>query len=185
MTEWPVVPDGGSTTMTEQHDTAHTGSPTIRRATPDDGPAVRTFVFATLRSYGIEPDPEGLDADVMAFGTHGDGPIDEFVAEVDGEVVGSVAVSPTEDRNGHLSRFFVDCAFRGRGLGRLLLTRVVEDARRRGYRRIELETRTAFQEAVHLYETTGWRRGPDLPPGYGPDRTYTLDLDGGRAPGFR
>lgn len=38
----------------------------IRRAEPEDGPAVRDFVFATLRSYGIEPDPEGLDADVPA-----------------------------------------------------------------------------------------------------------------------
>ena len=29
----------------------------------------------------------------------------------------------------------------------------------------------------HLYESTGWVRGPDLPPGYGPDRTYSLDID--------
>jgi hypothetical protein len=52
----------------------------------------------------------------------------------------------------------------------------VDAARGRGYQRITLETRTAFEEAVHLYEATGWQRGPDLPPGYGPDRTYVLDL---------
>lgn len=46
----------------------------IRRATPADGPAVQRFVFDPLRSYGIEPDPEGLDADVVAFGTAGDSP---------------------------------------------------------------------------------------------------------------
>ncbi|MCL6522184.1 MAG: FtsW/RodA/SpoVE family cell cycle protein [Firmicutes bacterium] len=46
----------------------------VRRAVPADGPFVREFVFATLRSYGIEPDPAGLDADVMAFGTAGDRP---------------------------------------------------------------------------------------------------------------
>jgi GNAT superfamily N-acetyltransferase len=171
--------------MTEQQAAAHLDSPIIRRATPDDGPPVRAFVFATLRSYGIEPDPDGLDADVMAFGMHGDGPIDELVAEVDGRVVGSVAVSPAEDGNGHLSKFFVDRAYRGRGLGRLLLAQAVEEARRRGYRRIELATRTAFREAVHLYEATGWRRGPDLPPEYGPDRTYSLDLDTERAAEFR
>lgn len=164
---------------------SHTGAPTIRRAMPEDGPAVRAFVFATLRSYGIEPDPDGLDADVMAFGTHGDGPIDEFVAEVDALVVGSVAVSPADDGVGHLSKFFVDRDARGRGLGRLLLARAVEEARGRGYRRLLLETRTAFQEAVHLYEATGWRRGPDLPPGYGPDRRYMLDLTGGGSAEFR
>lgn len=138
---------------------------------------VRGFVFATLRSYGIEPDPDGLDADVTAFGTNGDGPIDELVAELNGRVVGSVALHPVDEQRGHLSKFFVDAVYRGRGVGRLLLAGAVAQARMRGYRRIELETRTAFQEAVHLYESTGWQRGPDLPPAYGPDRTYLLDLD--------
>ena len=165
--------------MTERGAAAH-GSPpaVVRRAVPSDGPAVRTFVFDTLRSYGIEPDPDGLDADVMAFGAAGAGPLAEFVADVDGSPVGSVALSPKEAGVAHLSKFFVDAHYRGRGLGRLLLARAVEEARRRGYRRIELETRTAYREAVHLYEATGWQRGPDLPPGYGPDRTYWLQLEG-------
>lgn len=148
----------------------------IRTARPADGEAVRAFVFATLRSYGIEPDPEGLDADVVAFGTAGEEPVAEFVAEVDGVAVGSVQLSPQGDGVAHLSKFFVHAAVRGRGLGRSLLARAVEEARTRGYRRIDLETRTAFREAVHLYEATGWRRGPDLPPDHGPDRTYSLDL---------
>jgi GNAT superfamily N-acetyltransferase len=147
----------------------------IRRATPEDGPAVREFVFATLRSYGIEPDPEGLDADVMAFGTAADGS-DEWVAELDGRAVGSVQVTPRPDGVGHLSKFFVDSTYRGKGLGRLLLARAVDEARASGLRRLELETRTAFLEACHLYEVTGWQRGPDLPPDYGPDRTYWLAL---------
>jgi putative acetyltransferase len=148
----------------------------IRRAVPDDGPSVREFVFATLRSYGIEPDPEGLDADVVAFGTAGDGPIAEFVAEVDGRAVGSVALSPRAEGVAWLSKLFVDAAYRGRGLGRALLTRAVAEAQTRGYRRIDLETRTIFREAVGLYEATGWMRGPDLPPEHGPDRTYSLNL---------
>lgn len=148
----------------------------IRRAIPADGPRVREFVFATLRSYGIEPDPEGLDADVVAFGTAGDGPVAEFVAELDGTAVGSVALSPRGEEIGWLSKLFVDAAYRGRGLGRRLLARAVDEARARGYRRIDLETRTIFREAVHLYEATGWVRGPDLPPTHGPDRTYSLTL---------
>jgi GNAT superfamily N-acetyltransferase len=148
----------------------------IRRAVPEDGPPVREFVFATLRSYGIEPDPDGLDADIVAFGTAGDGPVAEFVAEIDGRPVGSVALSPHDEGVAWLSKLFVDAAFRGRGLGRALLTRAVEEARARGNRRIDLETRTIFREAVGLYEATGWTRGPDLPPGHGPDRTYSLRL---------
>lgn len=149
----------------------------IRRARPEDGPAVREFVFATLRSYGIEPDPEGLDADVVAFGSAGDGPIYELVADVAGEPVGSVAISRIDDAVAHLSKFFVDARHRGHGIGRRLLAAAVEEAGRRGYQQVVLETRTAYQEAVHLYEATGWQRGPDLPPDYGPDRTYLLNLN--------
>lgn len=148
----------------------------IRVAGPEDGAAVRAFVFATLRSYGIEPDPEGLDAGVIGFGAAGDGPVAEFVAEVDGIAVGSVVLSPREGDVAWLSKMFVDARYRGRGLGHALLARAVAEARSRRYRRIELETRSIFREAVHLYEKTGWRRAADPPPDHGPDRAYFLDL---------
>lgn len=112
----------------------------------------------------------------MAFGTAGDGPVAEFVGVVDGRVAGSVALSPRGDGVVWLSKLFVDAAYRGHGLGRRLLERAVEEARRRGYARIDLETRTIYREAVHLYEATGWVRGPDLPPEHGPDRIYSLTL---------
>lgn len=136
-------------------------------------------MFATLRSYGIEPDLEGLDSDVVAFGTAGEGPALEFVAEVAGRVAGAVVVSPVDGadaRTAHLSKLFVDAAYRGQGLGRALLEHAVAEARSRDYGAITLETRAIFREAVRLYESNGWVRGPDLPPGHGPDRTYSLDL---------
>ena len=149
----------------------------IRPATPQDGPAVREIVFATLRSYGIVPDPDGIDADVVAFGSNAPGTMLEWVAEVKGVVVGSIMLSEACKGEAKLSKFFVDSAYRGLGIGRKLLLSVVAEARARGLTRLTLETRAAYQEAVHLYEATGWQRGPDLPPGYGPDRTYTLEIE--------
>jgi ribosomal protein S18 acetylase RimI-like enzyme len=148
----------------------------VRRARPADGPAVREFVFATLRAYGITPDPDGLDADVVAFGCVTDPAIHELVAAADGRVVGSVVISARGDGTAHLSKFFVNADYRGRGIGRALLRHAVGEARARGYRQLDLETRSVYREAVHLYEATGWVRGPDLPDGYGPDRTYRLNL---------
>src|SRR5438477_3002774 len=129
---------------------------TIRAARPQDGAAVRRFVFATFEEYDIVPDPEGLDKDVMTFGEHPES-VDEFVADVDGVAVGSVMVSPRDGNIGWLSKFFVDATCRGRGIGRALLARAVDAARARGYVRLELDTRMFFKEAVHLYESTGWK----------------------------
>jgi GNAT superfamily N-acetyltransferase len=150
-------------------------APAIRRARPDDGPAVRRFVFATFEEYAIEADPEGLDKDVMTFGEDPE-PVDAFVADVDGVAVGSVMVSPRPGTTGWLSKFFVDAAFRGRGVGKALLARAVEAARARGYRRLELDTRTFFKEAVHLYESTGWTRSEEIPKSGPCDAIYFLDL---------
>jgi len=148
----------------------------IRRATPADGPAVQQFVFATLRSYGIEPDPDGLDADVVAFGKAADGPVLEWVAALAGSPVGSVVLTADGKGEAKLSKLFVDASHRGHGIGRRLLLHAMAEGQARRFRRLYLETRVAYREAVRLYEVTGWQRGPDLPPGYGPDRTYFLDL---------
>jgi len=146
----------------------------IRRATPSDGEPVRRFVFDTLRAYGVEPEPHDHDRDVMTFGQDPE-PVDAFVADIDGVAVGSVMVTPRTDGTAWLSKFFVDRSFRGRGIGRALLDRAVAAARERGYKRLALDTRTYFKEAIHLYEATGWQlsSGESHPPC---DAFYYLDL---------
>jgi putative acetyltransferase len=146
----------------------------FRRAELRDRDAVVALVFDTLRSYGIQPEPHGLDADVMRFGDTGDRSIAEFVAVVDDRAVGSVALRDRCDGTGHVSKFFVDAAMRGKGIGRGLLELAVGEARDRGLRELDLETRSQFVAAVHLYESTGWKRGPD--PNGVCDRTYHLRL---------
>ncbi len=150
-------------------------APVFRRAIPSDGPEVRRIIRETLESYGVEWEPDGHDRDVMAFGEPKDLVL-EFVAELDGRVVGSVIVTPHADGTGLLTKCFVDAAFRGRGVGRPLLGVAVDAARAAGLRRLELDTRSFFHEAVHLYVSTGWRPIPGaLEPG-GCDLFYALDL---------
>jgi putative acetyltransferase len=146
----------------------------FRCARPGDHDAVVALVFATLRSYGIQPEPHGIDADVMRFGVAGDPSIAEFVAELQGQVIGSIAMRDRGDGTGHVSKFFVDAAVRGRGVGRALLELAVSEARSRGLRELDLETRSEFHAALHLYESTGWQRGPD--PDNVCDRAYVLRL---------
>jgi GNAT superfamily N-acetyltransferase len=146
----------------------------FRRAVPADRAAAIAIVFGTLRSFGIEPEPDGHEADLMEFGRPDDPARPDFVAEIDGTVVGTISLRDRGDGTGRISKFFVDQAIRGRGIGRALLELAVDAARKRSLRSLDLDTRAKFEAAIHLYESTGWKRGPD--PENGCDRTYELEL---------
>jgi ribosomal protein S18 acetylase RimI-like enzyme len=160
--------------MRAEQGSSKDGPCVLRPATPTDRDAVVALVFETLRSFGIEPEPEGIDSDVVEFGMHADPRLFEIVADVGGAPVGSIALRDRGDGSGHVSKFFVNSALRGQGIGRRLLDAAVSEARRRRLHRLDLETRGQFDAAVHLYEVTGWERGPD--PRNACDRTYVLQL---------
>ncbi len=61
---------------------------------------------------------------------------DFFVIELDGKVVACGALEIFTEDLGEVRSLVVDDAFKGRGLGRLLVERIVEEARRLGLRRI-------------------------------------------------
>lgn len=57
---------------------------------------------------------------------------------------------------GELANMAVTPEFRGRGLGRLLLSRVLETARERGIEAVFLEVRVSNERASRLYERFGF-----------------------------
>lgn len=79
------------------------------------------------------------------------------------ELVGCVALQELDPEQGELKSMRVDGSRRGAGLGRQLLEHVIDEARRRGYRTLLLETGAMpyFTPARSLYERFGFRfRGP-------------------------
>ena len=85
-----------------------------------------------------------------------------LVAERDGKLVGTVSISestrPPESL--HLFALEVSAARRGEGIGAEIVCWVVDEARRRGLKRVYLEVRTD-NPARRLYHRLGFRRvGP-------------------------
>jgi len=142
--------------------------------------AVVDIVFSALRSFGIEPDPERWEAEIVSFGRNPPQVL-EFVALDSGHVIGVAVLKKLENGDGVLSDLYVTPSLRGLGHGKALLEHIVNMARAEGLSKLSLETRSEFTTAIALYETTGWKRGPDLPPSdgplVGPDRTYFLELN--------
>ena len=52
---------------------------------------------------------------------------------------------------------YFDPSIRGRGLGKELLAKMIEKARNMGYMRVYLETASVLKQAVHIYESAGFR----------------------------
>ena len=65
-----------------------------------------------------------------------------------------------------IKRFYVVPEARGRGIGRMLLTRIIDDAWIKGYERIQLDShRPSMTTAIAMYRSLGF---VEIPP-YGPD----------------
>ena len=78
----------------------------------------------------------------------------------DGEVLlGCGALKALDPDHGEIKSMRTPAALRRRGAGRAVLEEILLEARRRGYRRLSLETGTApaFEPACRLYESVGFR----------------------------
>lgn len=88
----------------------------------------------------------------------------------DGALLGCGALKELSPDHGEVKSMRTPQALRRRGAGRAMLAHIIAEARRRGYRRLSLETGTAeaFQPAWRLYESAGFTT-------CGPFADYRLD----------
>jgi predicted GNAT family acetyltransferase len=88
------------------------------------------------------------------------------MASAGAEAVGCVALVPIQDGVYELSKLAVSPHLRGRGLGRRLLQHAIAHAKRVGVKSLFLGSNTRLKDAVHLYESVGFRhvKPETLPP---------------------
>ncbi|MGH9020498.1 MAG: GNAT family N-acetyltransferase [Acidimicrobiales bacterium] len=118
--------------------------------------------LATL--YAIAPAPdqatrvhEGFRAEWPALS----GPRGRLLlARVDSAPAGVAALLPVDDLVAEVKRVYVVPSARGRGVARLLLERVIDDARGLGYLTLRLESHRYMTAAIALYRSLGFVDGP-------------------------
>ena len=86
------------------------------------------------------------------------------------ELVGCGALKELDKTHGEIKSMRTRTSFRGQGAGKMMLRHILEEAGRRGYSRLSLETGSmaAFDPARRLYESHGFEN-------CGPFADYILD----------
>jgi putative acetyltransferase len=152
---------GGNTTHTgsEAEDAAHPRIEIGPLRTPEDAAAFRTLNeewithFFTLEPKDRETlnDPGGT---ILSKGGH------IFIVHAEGEAVGCVALIPMGEGVYELSKMAVSPTLRGLGIGRRLLLYAIDQAKDIGAKGLFLGSNSKLKNAVHLYESVGFRHVP-------------------------
>jgi len=138
-------------------------APAIRTRTiqPSDNAALALIIRNSLAEFGAnKPGTVFYDAttDALYELFQAPGSI-YFVAEDNGSLLGGAGIFPTPglpDGVCELVKMYLHKDTRGKGLGRALIEKCLEEARRMGYKKVYLETMPELRKAVSVYEKFGF-----------------------------
>ena len=132
--------------------------PKLRLADNRDCKDIVRLVFEVLKEYDLKPDPASTDADLKDIESSyfKQGGTFLVLEEKDGSVIGAYGLYPMKNHTCELRKMYLHKAYRGQGLGKLLLEDALSRARQLGFRKMMLETASVLKEAIALYKSYGF-----------------------------
>ena len=112
------------------------------------------FTCTCFEELGKKFEPSGRHS----FYNDIDNEFEIFFCLVDQEkVIGTVALKKVDDYTVELKAMYLDRDYRGKGLGRRLMDKAVDEAKRLGFKSIVLDSMSQYKDALRLYEKTGFK----------------------------
>jgi len=132
--------------------------PAIRDATSGaDVAAVRELFLEYQAAIGVDLCFQGFREELAALPGSYSRPSGRLLLALVGPTIqGCVGLRSLGGAECEMKRLYVRREGRGRGLGRLLVTTVLDEARTIGYRRVLLDTLPSMTEAIALYRSLGF-----------------------------
>ncbi len=138
----------------------------------DSGWIVHRHGVVYSEEYGFDETFEAVVAEILVKFIRKHDPKREclWIAEQDGERIGSVMIVDAGHRVAQLRLLLVEPKARGKGIGMRLINECINFSRRNRYRKIKLWTESNLLEARHLYTKAGFERvGEDPHQSFGYD----------------
>ncbi len=132
----------------------------LRNASNKDEQKIKELVFSVLSEYGLKPDVDSTDSDLNDIEKNyinGNG-IFEIAEDDEGNVYATMGLFKIDADACEIRKMYINKNYRGKGIGKLLLIRCIEKAKRLGYKKIILETASVLKEAIGLYTKHGFKR---------------------------
>ena len=139
----------------------------LQATTPREWDEAQRLVREYAASLNVDLSFQNFDRELQHFTTEYAPPTGAFLlAEDSGQYVACIAVREFSAGVGEIKRLYVTPAARGRGLGRLLVERIIVVAREIGYGSLLPDTLPFMKEAQSLYLALGFK--PTAPYRYNP-----------------
>jgi putative acetyltransferase len=139
----------------------------LQATTPREWDEAQRLVREYAASLNVDLAFQNFAHELQHFTTEYAAPTGAFIlAEDAGQYVACIGLRQFSEGIGEIKRLYVAPAARGRGLGRLLVERIIADARQIGYGSLLLDTLPFMKEAQSLYVALGFK--PTAPYRYNP-----------------
>ena len=152
--------------------------PRLRLANNRDCDNMASLVYGILREYDLKPDPACTDADIKDIESSYFGRGGTFIVleAEDGSIIGAYGLCPVDEHTCELRKMYLQKAYRGKGLGKLLMEDALSKARQLGFERMVLETAAVLKEAIALYKSYGFVQYNPQRMSSRCDQAYLLEL---------
>ena len=141
------------------------------------GDAVRALLAAHLDGMRANSPPDSVHAlDLSGLQTDD---VTVWTCQDQGEVVGVGALKQLAEDHGEIKSMRTDSRHLRKGVGLSILKQIIAEARKRGYRRLSLETGSGeeFEPALQMYRKRGFRNGPAFADYQATDFNQFLHMD--------
>ena len=131
----------------------------IRDWQPQDRQEAVDLIDSVLTEYGLGCEPDGADVDVYKVEKYYQQTGGEFwVIEQNQRLIGTAGFYPIKRGNlaVEIRKMYLLSEARGKGLGNFLLLQLEQTIKQKGFKEIWIETASVLNEAVQLYEHSGY-----------------------------